>query len=342
MLLVVGCLMAPAALAGAYFHSDIMDVDGYVHTVTPLADDPAIQKAVADVIAKQVSEALGADQVQPDGLPEELGDLSGEMSVQLGDLTRELTLEAVKSSAFRELWVAANRRVHPLLIKAIKSRGELNVTTGDLVGLDLAQLTADVTDELAASGVDLPSEMATGDVMLLDSRPLASAGAVILPLDRLYPTLPFATLALLILSVLVARRRLLAAFFVGAGLTLAMVALEASIAVGRARYLDATDEAGIPHAASAAIWEALTGSLRLWGWAVLVVGLAVAVAAALILLIVGRSGDGRPRQSGPTYLDYLYPPGQTQYPGGPGVPGSPPPSGGQSYADPAIPTPPRR
>ena len=54
MLLVLGCVIAPLALAGVWFHVNIMDVDGYVATITPVADEPAVQKAVADVLADQV------------------------------------------------------------------------------------------------------------------------------------------------------------------------------------------------------------------------------------------------------------------------------------------------
>jgi len=269
VLIVLGCLTAPAALASAYVHNDIMDVDGYVAAVTPVADDPAVQDAVADVLAKQVSGALDADEVLPGPLADELGDFTGPLSTQLEDLTRELTLQVVKSSAFRELWATANRRVHPVIVDLIESRGKVMVTTGDLIGLDLAGVTADVTDLLAASDVslpgDLPKALTTGDVMLLDSRPLATAATPILALDRLFPALAVATIALLLLSVLVAPSRLLAAVYVGAGLALAMVALEVGIVVGRAQYLGATDDAGIPHDASSAIWGAITSNLRLWG-----------------------------------------------------------------------------
>ena len=336
-LVVVGCLMAPAALAGAYVHLDIMDVEGYVAAITPVADDPAVQKAVANVLAKQVSGALDADQALPGGLPAELDDFTGPLSGQLEDLTREMTLQAVSSSEFREFWATANRRVHPVLVDAIRSKGKLEVTTSDLVGLDLAEVTANVTGLLASSGVSLPEQLPkalkSGDVMLLDSHPLATAGAAIVALDRLYPVLQIVTLAFLLLSVLVAPRRLLAAVYLGAGLTLAMVVLEAGLAVGRANYLGATDDVGIPHAASAAIWGAITSSLRLWGWAALVIGVAVAVAAALALLVVGRSA-GRPQQSRPVSADYLYPPGETPYLGGPGYPERPPPPGGPGYTRP--------
>ena len=75
-LIIVACLMAPAALAAAYVHTVIMDVDGYVDAVTPIADDPAVQKAVADVAgSKQVSGALDADLALPDGAPGRTGRL---------------------------------------------------------------------------------------------------------------------------------------------------------------------------------------------------------------------------------------------------------------------------
>jgi hypothetical protein len=330
-LVVVGCLLAPVALVSAYVHIDIMDPEGYIATITPVADDPAVQKAVADTVAKQVSGALDADQALPGPLPVELGDFTGPLSGQLESLTRKLTLQVVSGSAFRGFWVAANRKAHPVIVDIIESKG--SVTASDLVGLDMTEVVGNVTDLLSASGVALPQALKTDDIVLVDSRELATAGAVILPLDRLYPVLPIATLALLLLSVFVAPRRLLAAVYLGAGLTLAMVVLEVGLAVGRARYLGATDDVGIPHAASAAVWGAVTRSLRLWGWATLVTGIAVAVAAALVLLVVGRGGK-RPQQTGQVRADYLYPPGGAPYPGGPSSPGGPPAPGGQGYAGP--------
>jgi len=310
-LVVVGCLLAPVALVSAYVHTDIMDLEGYVATITPVGDDPAVQKAVADAVAKQVSGALDTDQALPGPLPAELGDLTGPLSGQMEGLTRKLTLQVVSGSAFRGFWAAANRKAHPVIVNIIESKG--SVTASDLVGLDMAEVIGNVTDLLASSGVALPKSLTKGDIVLFDSHELATAGAVILPLNRLFPALPITALALLLLSVLVAPRRLLAAVYLGVGLTLAMVALEAGLAVGRARYLGATDDAHIPHAASAAIWGTLTSSLRLWGWAALVTGLAVALAAAVALLVTGRGGR-RPQRTDPAYADHLYPPGGT--PGG--------------------------
>jgi hypothetical protein len=318
MLLVLGCLIAPLALAGLWLHVNIMDVDGYVATITPVADDPAVQKAVADVLTDQVFGALDVDQILSGSLPPALGFISGSLGAQLENLTRKLTEQAVSSGAFRGFWAAANRRVHPILLKAIKSKGKLNLTTDGLVSLDLVEVTRNITDLLTTSGIALPEvlpeALTTGNVVLLDSRPLARAGKVILALDGLYWLLPLVVLAFLLGSVLVASRRLRTAIYVGVGLLLAMAALEAGVAVGRAYYLGATDDAGIPHDASAALWRVVTSSLRLWGWAVLVVGVVVALAAAVVLLITRRDAP-RPQQAGPGYAGYPGYPGSSGYAG---------------------------
>jgi hypothetical protein len=323
MLVVLGCLIAPVAVAGVWFHANIMDEDGYVATITPVADEPAVQKAVADVLTDQVFGALDVDQILLGTLPAELGFISGPIGAQLEKLTRKLTEQAVSSSAFRRFWAAANRKVHPILIDAVNSKGKLSVDVGGVVNLDLVEVTKNVTDLLSASGIALPGllpeALTTGNVALLDSRPLARAGAVILVLDDLYWLLPMVVLVFLLGSVLVASARLRAALYAGVGLMLAMAALEAGAAVGRAYYLGATDDAGIPHDASAAVWEVVTSTLRLWGWVVLVAGAAVALAAAVALLITGRGGP-RPQPVGQGY------PGGRGYPGPtyPGPTGPPP------------------
>ncbi len=262
---------------------------------------------------------------------------------QLENLTRKLTVQAVSSSAFRGFWAAANRRVHPILMEAIKSKGKVDLTADGLVSLDLVEVTNNVTDLLGTSGIAsrlLPEALTSGDVALLDSRPLARAGAVILALDVLYWLLPMVTLVFLLGSVLVASRRLLATVYLGVGLALSMAALEAGMAVGGVYYLGVTDDAGIPHDASAAVWRVFTSSLRLWGWAVLLVGIVVALAAA------GGAPDHRtrwpgPQQSGPGHPTYPGYPGAPGYPGGPGYPAQQGYPGGPGYAGPTSPPPSR-
>jgi hypothetical protein len=54
-LIVVGCILAsPLSVVAVWTKNLVTDTDRYVATVAPLADDPAIQNAVADKITVQI------------------------------------------------------------------------------------------------------------------------------------------------------------------------------------------------------------------------------------------------------------------------------------------------
>lgn len=293
ILVVLGCLLAPAALAGVWLHVDVLDVDGWVDTITPVADEPAVQEAVADLLSEQISGALDSGWTIP-GLPDELNILPGSLTVPgLPDLTHELTLQAVSSSLFRSVWAAANRSAHTFLLDAVENPGDLEQIEAGPVGLDLGDITRNVTDLLAASGVSLPDvlpqSLTSGDVSMFVSRPLAKVASAVRALDLLYWLLPLVTVALLAGSLLVASRRSVILVCLGVGLELTMAALEAGVAWAGSYYLDTADEAGISHEASAALWRVVTSDIRLWGWVLLGVGLVVALAGAVLLLVTWRS-----------------------------------------------------
>jgi hypothetical protein len=285
VLLVVGCAAMPLALASLWVHANVMNVDGYVSTITPVADEPAVQKTVADVLADQISGALGDGQSLP--LPDEVESAAGVLSEPLGSLTRTLTEQAVQSPAFRHIWAAANREIHPVLVAAVRGERE---DGGGAIALDLSAVTGAVTDLLTEAGVELPDPLPkalrSGDVVLLDSGLLASAGRALATLDRLYLILGVGALAALAGGVVLARDRRRAGVAAGAGVALGMAALEVALWAGGSSYLRATDDAGVPHDASAAVWSVVTSSLTTWGW--IAAAVAGGAAAGLILLKARR------------------------------------------------------
>lgn len=293
-LLVVGCLAAPPALVGAYVHSDILDVDGWVATVAPLASEPAVQDAVAAALSKRIAGAL--DHVSGSfPLPGDLGSLAEGLTgaLPVEELTQELTREALASSTFAAIWKEANRAAHPLVVDAVESKADEKDRP---LLLDLGAVTGAVTDSLRDAGVPLPdplpAALRNGGVKLLDLEQLRRLGTALVTLDRLW--LPLAALAVLALGgcVAIARDRLRATVFAGAGLVIAMAALEAAMAVVRGAYLDKTDELEIPHAASAAVFDTVTRDLRSWGWSVLVLGAALLVAGLLVTWVLARRPAG--------------------------------------------------
>jgi hypothetical protein len=269
-----------------------MDVDGYVAAVTPVASDPAVQDAVADLLSRQISGALKAAGTTTSPLPAELGSIASGLSdvLPIGDVTRRLTRQVLRSDAFRGFWAEANRRIHPLLMDAVEHGGGGDASP---LPLDLAAVTSVVTDKLAVAGVSLPDllpdALTTGKVPLLDTLPLKQLGSILRTLDSLWLVLFAVAAAGLVGSVLAAPSRLRAGAVAGAGLALAMFALELGLWAGRGRYLDVTDRSHIPRDAAAAVFNAMTSSLRSWGWAALVVGVATAVACLLVSLVLRSS-----------------------------------------------------
>jgi hypothetical protein len=54
LLIVVACVLAPLSVVAVWTRNQVTNTDRYVATVAPLADDPAIQAAIADQITAQV------------------------------------------------------------------------------------------------------------------------------------------------------------------------------------------------------------------------------------------------------------------------------------------------
>jgi hypothetical protein len=298
VLLVAGCLAAPLALCAAYVHFSIVDRDGYVATIAPVAADLAVQEALADAISGRLTKALRDAGAPSTFLPEELSSLAGELTdaLPLDELTRTTTEEVLQGAAFEGYWREGNRMVHPFLIDALENAGTGKETKSP-VPLDLSAVTDVVLDRLAQAGVEVPQSLAeslrTGRITLFDSLLLRRLGRVIVVLDRLW--LPLAALAVAALAacVAVARDRLRAAALAGAGLVVTMAGLEVGLAAARGAYLGMTDRSHIPRAASAAVFDIMTRSLRGWGWTVLALGAVTVVACVLAALVLSRRPGGR-------------------------------------------------
>ena len=282
--LVTGCVAAPLALFGVYVHATLIDRDGYVAAMARVAAAPAVQKAVADRLSEEIAGAI-ADAGGSTGLGDEFDEITGAITgaLPVADLTRRFVEEALASSAFAGMWAEANRALHPVLLDVIEDAG--GGGSGP-VSVDLAAVTSAVTGELAGAGVPLPdplpAELSSGSVPLMDSDLLRRLGTSIVTVDRL--RIPLAILAVVALAagVAIADDRLRAGLLAGAGVAVAMAAVQLALAVGRSSYLDTTGEAHIPQAASAAVFDAVTRDLRTWAWVALALGAAAAAACLVV------------------------------------------------------------
>jgi hypothetical protein len=247
-LIVVGCIMAPLSVVAVWTKDLVTDTDRYVATVAPLADDPAIQNAVADKITVKIFTHLdvagvtnqAVDALAERGLPPlvatQLHALSEPVASGVEGFVRTEVGQVVASDAFTDAWLTANRAAHSALVAALTGQtGEGVTIENDTVSINLGPIIQEVKQRLIDRGFELASRIpdVNPSFVLIQSDAISKARGAFNLLNNIGNWLPVIALIFLALGVYVAKghRRAL----VGAGLGLAggMLALGLGIALFR-------------------------------------------------------------------------------------------------------------
>ncbi|MFI1422980.1 hypothetical protein ACH4VX_34495 [Streptomyces sp. NPDC020731] len=269
-LVALACLLAPCGALAAWAAFGLADTGRYVDTVAPLAADPDIRDAVADAVGDEVVRELDTETA---GAP-------------LGPFVRDAIRSFTRTEAFRTAWEAGNRAVHDAVLHALRD----DATTPGPVTVDLAPVTARVRAQLAADHMPFAHRIPVEhtEVAVVPAGEVAGLRKGYHVLDAAAFWLPLATVVLAVTGIAVAacRRRALTATGLGTALGGALLAL--AIAVGRRLTLaDLPDRVHRP--AAAAVYDALTATLRTASWLLLALGLTV----ALVSWLTGRLGPRR-------------------------------------------------
>jgi hypothetical protein len=300
LLIVVGCVLAPLSVAAIWTRNQVTNTDRYIATVSPLASDPAIQRAIADQITAQVftyidiqglttqvTDALSA-RVEGRGLPPEasaaLQGLAGPIANGVQSFTRSQVGRVVESDAFADAWIQANRVAHAELVKALTGEGGGSVTVeNDTVSLNLAAFIEVVKQRLVDSGFTLAARIpeVNASFVLFQSADVTRVRSGFNLLNTLGIWLPIIALVLLALGVYVAKDHRRALVGAALGVAVGMVVLALGLAVFRSIYLDAVPATVLPHDAAAVLYDTIVRFLRLGLRTVLVLALVVAAGAFL-------------------------------------------------------------
>ncbi|MFD8688092.1 hypothetical protein [Streptomyces sp. NPDC059651] len=267
--LVLLAVLVPLSALSAWVDLEIDDTDRYVAAVAPLASDPDVQNTVADLITDEAMKQIDVGPLQ--------------------DTVRDFLHQAVQSftttEAFQAAWNAANRTAHEAVTAA------LDGDSGESVTIDLAPVTEKVKQNLVDNGVpfadQIPVQHTDIRIISADRADQMRQSFRWLRAASVWPavgTLVFALLAIVLAwvrggpgrrgSVLAA---LAATAVAGAGFALGALVLRGAIALARNRVL--AEVPGSETDGAAAVYDALTGSLRTTVWIVFGTGLAVAVCA---------------------------------------------------------------
>ncbi|MFE9623946.1 hypothetical protein [Streptomyces sp. NPDC006527] len=261
VLIALACLLLPFGALAVWAAYGLTDTGRYVSTMAPLASDPAVRDEVVDTVADGILRRAAAAQRRP---------LHPEVTPFVRDAVRSFT----HTPAYRRVWDAGHEEAHKAVMTALRDdRGG----RGDRVTVDLAPVAARLERQLAADHVPFADRLPIPRtrVVLLPADDLAALrkGYHVLDLAALW--LPLAAVALAVTGITVAacRRRALTATALGTALGGAFLAL--AVLLGRHLTLaDLPDQSHRP--AAAAVYDALTATLRTASWALLALGAAVA------------------------------------------------------------------
>ncbi len=257
ILVALAVIVFTVTVPAAWGARTVLNTDRYVATVEPLADDPAVQQAIAARLTDQVFAALNVQEVISNALAsigERVTLLAGPLTDAMHGFVQDQVLKVVQSDAFHTFWVDANRFVHTQVLAVLRGEGDtVSVREGKvllnllpLVELSLASIqrvSSDLVggavtlptiepDELAsvaipkleqALGVDLPDNYA--QIPIYDSQDLAALQKAVYWSERLVIVLLLLVPILVVAALLVStrRRRTLIQLTVGGAIGLVVV-----------------------------------------------------------------------------------------------------------------------
>jgi hypothetical protein len=282
-------IFAALSVVTTWLAAETLNSDRYVNKVSQLAADPAIQDAVAQSASTRlVDYAVGV-------FTDDAQEQSGNDAFSLAGLTRVASIQiiertvgdVVRSEKFQEIWVAANRALHPQVVELLRGEQVSGVQSSEgQVVLDLAPVIVEVQARLNERGFTfldgVSTEPGVHTLILFESEELASAQWAVDLIVTLRWMLPLLAVAALVIALILAPDRGREVIAAGLALSLTMVVVLATLAFVRDQVLDDVG-AGTSAAAVQSVLDIVTGTLREGGRWVTLIGLIVAGGAYLLM-----------------------------------------------------------
>ena len=295
LLIAVAALLAPVSVLATWASGQIEDTDRYLETVAPLASDPAVQDAIAARVEEVVFSYLDLESataqvveaLNEQGLPPRVAATLDAASVPLATAIRNFVADRirdlVRSDAFEQAWVQANRTAHSELVAALLGKGGDSVTVDrGSVNVNLAVIINTVKQQLTDSGFGIADRIpeVEASFTIVESKELSKVQKLLGFLDDLVTWIPVVGLSLLALAIMVARDRRRTVLAAGLAVAASMLLLGAILNIIRPFYLDALPASSSPEAAGV-VYDQLVSFIRFALRGLLVVALAIAIAAWL-------------------------------------------------------------
>ena len=212
VVMIVAALALALAIPAVWVNRMVTSTDYYVATVAPLADDPAIQDAVATAASDKIIEQLDFQTKLESRLPTDLAFLAAPISNAADNFVRKQATNFVQSDAFAKVWEEINRVSHTAFVSAVtgKTTGALQLEAGTIT-LDLGVLVDKIVEQLDSMGLEfvnnVPTDALDQTLTLYHSDTLAQASSAVDMIQKIALILPLIGLILAAAAVALAADR---------------------------------------------------------------------------------------------------------------------------------------
>lgn len=310
VLIVIACILAPLSVVAVWARGEVTDTTRYIQTVAPLADDPAIQQAVANRITQEIFTYVNVPELTSQAVETIAGNreltpqqtaalqaLTGPINSGIESYTTEAVNKVVESDQFAAAWVEANTLVHQRLDAALTGQDTGNAVQveNNQVVLDLGNLIGQVKQILIDRGFSIAEKIPAqtdAQIVLFNAPNAATIQAGYSILNTVGFWLPLVAITLAVIGVFVCHTPRKALAWFGFGLMLAMALAAAGLGVARIAYLaELPESVDVP--AATAFFDQFTVFLRQSLWAGAAGGLVLFLGG--LLLGRGRVATGMRR-----------------------------------------------
>ena len=268
-----------AANHAVWFATTVLNTDQFVDTLAPLPEDPAVAAALGSQFASSVVENNDISGTIAGLLPEGIAFISIPITEAIEGVIADTAEQIISSDGFARVWAGALRLTHSGVLVVLDggSRGNLVANDGG-VAIDLSELAAEVDARLANLGIEVfDAESIDAQIVIFDGSGFGLARWIAELIYTVRWVAPVVVVVLLVASLLVATDRRRIGWWLGtaAAVTMALTLIEL-------RFLRTTIVGSVVDPVQAegveASWGILTDRFVTQTWAVLALGLIVAIA----------------------------------------------------------------
>ena len=178
VLILLGCLSLLAVDLGLWANRNLINNEGYVAAVAPLAKDPAVQTAVVKATEQQIDANTDISTTVQNALPDKAAFLAGPITTGVNNAIHSFLAKAVDSPKFADAWTTVNDRAHSRIINYVsKYEGNGQITVADAYS-SLSDRLAGTKLGSVVANKPLPPKL--GNIQLIDASwlPIAHTAAV--------------------------------------------------------------------------------------------------------------------------------------------------------------------